>query len=167
MLKYIDTAIVFSEIPDEITLAISISGCRIRCKNCHSQYLWDEIGTELTVEELKKLIDANSGITCVCFMGGDQDLETLCKLANSIKLRSDVSYKIAWYTGREDMPSSEITQYFDYIKLGPYIEEKGPLTSRTTNQKLYARGSALKKMSAYNNMFYDITDKFWRNGSQD
>lgn len=167
MLKYVESMVTFSEVPDEISLCISISGCKYRCIGCHSQYLWDEIGTELTVEELKKLIDSNSGITCVCFMGGDQDLETLCKLANSIKLRSDFPYKIAWYTGREDMPSSEITQYFDYIKLGPYIEERGPLTSRTTNQKLYARGSALNKLDAHSNMFYDITDKFWRNGSQD
>lgn len=39
MLKYVDTAIVFSEIPDEVTLAINISGCPNKCKNCHSQYL--------------------------------------------------------------------------------------------------------------------------------
>lgn len=165
MLKYIESLVTFSEVPDEISLCISISGCIYKCKNCHSQYLWDDIGTELTIEELKRLIDANSGITCVCFMGGDQDLETLCKLANSIKLRSDVPYKVAWYTGREDIPNKGINQYFDYIKIGPYIEERGPLTSKTTNQKLYARGSVLKKMSAYDNMFYDITDKFWRNGS--
>ena len=40
-------------------------------------------------------------------------------------------------------------QIFDYIKVGPYVEELGPLTSKTTNQKLYAKGIILKKMSAY------------------
>ena len=38
-MKYIDTKIVFSEVPDEITLAINISGCPIHCADCHSKYL--------------------------------------------------------------------------------------------------------------------------------
>ena len=36
MLKYVNTAVVFQEIPDEVTLAINISGCPCRCPGCHS-----------------------------------------------------------------------------------------------------------------------------------
>ena len=55
MLKYVDVKEVFAEIPDEITLAISISQCPLRCKGCHSQYLWEDIGDELNTESLSAL----------------------------------------------------------------------------------------------------------------
>ena len=35
MLKYVNTGIVFQEIPDEVTLAINISGCPCHCPGCH------------------------------------------------------------------------------------------------------------------------------------
>ena len=72
-MKYVDAKVVFQEIPDEITLAISISGCTIHCAGCHSKYLWDDVGELLTIDSLKQLIEKNSGITCVCFMGGDSN----------------------------------------------------------------------------------------------
>ncbi len=49
MLKYVDTAIVFSEIPGEITLAINISGCPNHCQGCHSKYLWKDYGEILNI----------------------------------------------------------------------------------------------------------------------
>jgi len=39
MLKYTTAQVVFSEIPDEITLAINLSNCPIHCPNCHSKEL--------------------------------------------------------------------------------------------------------------------------------
>ena len=65
MLKYLYCKEVFKEVPDEITLGISISGCKIRCKNCHSKELWEDKGTVLTVEELDNLVNSHNGITCV------------------------------------------------------------------------------------------------------
>ena len=47
MLKYVDTKIVFREVPDEITLCINISNCPCHCKGCHSPYLAEDIGTVL------------------------------------------------------------------------------------------------------------------------
>ncbi len=70
-MKYTDTQIVFRELPDEITLAINISGCPLQCEGCHSPYLREDIGTILTKEVLKQLITDNPGITAICFMGGD------------------------------------------------------------------------------------------------
>ena len=74
--------VVFEEIPDEITLAINITNCPCKCPGCHSKFLWDDNGTELTVEVLHKLIKENDGITCVCFMGGDKDPEEVVKLSD-------------------------------------------------------------------------------------
>ena len=44
MLKYVNTDIVFQEIPDEVTLAVNISNCPCRCPGCHSEYLWEDVG---------------------------------------------------------------------------------------------------------------------------
>ena len=59
MIKYVDTKVVFQEYPDEITLAINISNCPYHCPECHSSYLAEDIGTELTNEEVDKLIANN------------------------------------------------------------------------------------------------------------
>ena len=46
-LRYDGAAVVFSEVPDEISLAISITGCPRRCPGCHSEYLWEYHGNLL------------------------------------------------------------------------------------------------------------------------
>ena len=56
MIKYYNSMVVFEEIPNEITLAINITNCPCHCKGCHSKFLWEDIGTELTFEELDRLI---------------------------------------------------------------------------------------------------------------
>lgn len=70
-LKYKGYAIVFQEVPNEITLAINICGCPHKCKGCHSQYLWLDDG-DILEKDLNDIIDKYKDyITCVCFMGGD------------------------------------------------------------------------------------------------
>lgn len=128
-IKYVDKLIVFSEIPNEITLALNISNCPIHCEGCHSKYLWEDIGTELTSEVLEDLIDKHDGITCVCFMGGDNNPEEILRLSKIVKARG---LKTAWYSGRYNL-----VERFNYIKVGPYVKELGPLTASGTNQLLF------------------------------
>lgn len=163
MLKYVDTKLTFSEVPDEISLCINLSGCPHRCEGCHSPYLQEDIGEELTLEKLDSIIKEFDGATCVCFMGGDNDILTLCHLANYVKKKHNL--KTAWYTGLEWTPTQidrPSCMAFDFIKTGPYIEKYGPLTSPTTNQRFYTKGSQLHKMDANPRMFYNTTDRFWR-----
>lgn len=134
-MKYVDVKEVFAEIPDEITLAISISGCPIQCKGCHSQYLWEDTGQELTPEVLSTMLDQHFGVSCICFMGGDQDPEGINRLAHWVKANSKV--KVAWYSGRVKLASQIELANFDYLKIGPYDEACGPLNVRTTNQRFY------------------------------
>lgn len=152
MLKYTTTQIVFAEIPDEVALAIEISNCPIHCSACHSKHLWNDVGNVLDIDTLDKLIIKNLGITCVCFMGGDSDITELLNLAGYIKtVFPDLS--IAWYTGQETIDLNDFTT-FDYIKVGPYIEERGPLNDPNTNQRLY---QFIKETG-----WEDITYKFWK-----
>ena len=102
MMKYVDAKEVFAEIPDEITLAISISGCPIHCPGCHSQYLWADVGEPLTVEALAEMLESHIGVTCLCLMGGDQDPAEIDRLARWVKENSKV--RTAWYSGRKELP---------------------------------------------------------------
>ena len=133
MLKYFDTAIVFQEIPDEISLAINITNCPHRCKNCHSAYLREDIGTELTFEEVADLIKKHPDVTCVLFMGGDSCHLDLFYLTNFIHNAFDL--KVAVYSG-DDTLDSLLLGCLDYYKYGSYQEDKGPWNKKTTNQKL-------------------------------
>ena len=135
MLKYVNTMVTFSEVPDEISLCIEISNCPCHCKNCHSSYLAEDIGEELTLEKIYKLIDNNEGITCICFMGGDSSPKEIDMFARCIKDLYDI--KVAWYSGKQELSKDINLKWFDFIKLGPYIEELGPLNSKTTNQRMY------------------------------
>ena len=160
-MKYLDTMVTFSEFPDEITLCINISNCPHHCKGCHSPELQKNIGIRLDKKILSKLIESNKGITCVGFMGGDSDLYMLNTLAAFVKC--NYKLKVGWYSGNTKIPSEISIKLFDYIKIGPYIEEKGPLNNLNTNQKMF--------MSFYDsedNDYHlsDITYKFWKYGKQ-
>lgn len=160
MLRYVDTKIVFSEIPDEITLAINISNCPIHCRHCHSKYLWKDIGALLTINEINRLLVKNSGITCICFMGGDSDVNYLNDLAKAIKTSSNYDkfpIKLAWYSGQDSIDTMIDLEYWDYIKIGPYIQSKGPLNNPNTNQRLYRIDRLENKWELTN-----ITNKFWK-----
>lgn len=157
MLKYLNTQVTFAEVPDEITLCINITGCKNGCKNCHSSYLAQDIGTELTFNEVRKLIKKNSGISCIALMGGDAEPDKINTLASFI-INHYGSIKVAWYSGRQELNNNIDLCNFDYIKLGPYKEEFGPLNSRTTNQRFYkVNGKEL----------VNITNKFWKDETKD
>lgn len=170
MLKYVDTKIVFAEVPNEVTLAINISNCPCHCKGCHSPYLAEDIGTKLTFEELLRLYSRNAGVTCISFMGGDSDPAYINKLAEVLKER-ELPVRTAWYSGRQELDKNINLENFDYIKLGPYMEEYGPLTRRGTNQRFYWVCKAiheypdLKKEERYYTI--DMTSEFWKDETKD
>ena len=155
MLKYVDTKVTFAEIPDEITLCINLSNCPCHCEGCHSSYLAEDIGIVLDRKELFYLLKLHRGITAVCFMGGDAEPYQVLTLAREIK----EDLKVGWYSGKDKLPAGiELNlKYFNYIKLGPYIKERGPLNCKTTNQIMYKI-----KYNPDSDTYYteDITYKF-------
>ena len=138
--------IVFQEVPGETTLALNISGCPNRCPGCHSPHLWTDTGEELTRELIDGLTARyGSGVTCVCFMGGDNDPEGVMQLAEHVHRQG---IKTSWYSGRDWVPQRDAAPEWwrrlddgrlDYLKTGPYIEACGGLKSETTNQRFYKR----------------------------
>lgn len=157
MLKYLNTQVTFAEVPDEITLCINITGCKNGCKNCHSSYLAKDIGEELNDLALNRLLIKNQGITCVAFMGGDSDPSEINEFARKLKVHTNL--KVAWYSGRQELSKDIELKNFDFIKLGPYIEELGPLNSKTTNQRFYeVLSPSITNSDSYK--LLDITNKF-------
>ena len=154
MLKYVNTGIVFQEIPDEVTLAINISNCPCHCPGCHSRYLWEDIGLPLDVHAIDAFIEEyGSDITCISLMGGDNDPKGVSMLAQYIHEEYPL-YKVGWYSGKTVISPLVDRQDFDYIKIGPFIRHLGPLKSKTTNQRLYRQEP--------DGTFTDITSRFWK-----
>jgi anaerobic ribonucleoside-triphosphate reductase activating protein len=152
MLRFLETKVVFREIPDEITLSINITNCPIRCKDCHSKHLWENVGSDLTITKLNHLITENKGITCICFMGGDSDTNYLNNLAKYIK--SNYNIKVGWYSGQDTIDNMINLEYFDYIKIGHFNGK--PLNDKDTNQILYRIDKLDNKWE-----LVDITNKLW------
>lgn len=156
MLKYLYISELFREVPGEITLGISISGCTIRCYGCHSRELWEDKGTPLDVETLCGLLNQHNGITCLLLLGGESDIDALTELFMYAHKR----VKTAWYSGLDLVPKNNlgILEYLDYLKLGPYKQELGGLDSPTTNQHLYK----IEHQGDDNYYQTDITHLFWK-----
>ena len=150
-MKYFTQGIVFSEIPDEITLELGISNCPFRCEGCHSPFLQKDVGTELTLDILKELIENNNGISCILFSGGSpNEVEKVCYYVRTFY----PNIKTAWYTGIETIPTNLNLDYFDYIKVGAYKKDLGGLRNPNTNQKLYKKDK--------DGNWENITYKFWK-----
>ena len=143
------TSVVLEEIPDRVSLAVDISNCRGNCPGCHSPFLKKDIGRELTPEVIDRLVAANFGVNCFLFLGEGRDPEALLDLADHVRSKGLL---VGVYSGREDVEDI-FWKHFDYIKLGPYKEECGPLNNPNTNQRLFA---------LLDGRWKDITYRFWR-----
>ncbi len=132
-MRYKDIQIVLQEIPNEISLAITITGCNIRCDGCHSPDTWKEsVGTLLTEATILNTINKYKPmISCVVFKGGEWHEK---ELINFLCLCRNNGLKTALYTGM-DTVSTGIREQLTYLKTGKYISSLGGLNSPTTNQR--------------------------------
>lgn len=142
--------ITTQDVPDELALAISFSGCPIRCNGCHSAFTWDPFFGELFTNDIfTNIIKKNKYASCILFYGGEWQMERLIEL---IKIAKEFHLKVCLYTGLElEKVDKKLINILDYIKVGPYIKELGGLNKKTTNQKMY---------KIENGKLIDITNKF-------
>lgn len=156
MLKYLYSEVTFAEIPDEISLCFSITNCSGLCRECHSPELRQDMGNCLKTNVVQEIC-RHPGISCVCFLGeGLKNKEAAHEwkeIVESIRVWNP-KLKIALYSGRPEV-EEWIWETFDYVKVGPYLPEKGPLDNPNTNQRLY-------KINRETNEKIDITNLFWR-----
>lgn len=142
MIKYLGYAVTFAEVPDEVSLTISVTNCGRHCDGCHSPELQQDIGEDLERDLPGLLKEFKDEITCVCFMGEGPDLEALQECVDYVHGHG---FKTCLYTPR----IVNVIENLDYVKVGPYRKDVGGLGERTTNQRMYYHGK-------------DITERFWR-----
>lgn len=145
-LLYSHYDVTFQEVPGEISLVFDITGCPHHCPDCHSKFLWEYSGKPLRWNVQKYIRKYGSTITCVCFMGGDQDITQILNYVWLIHYKYGL--KTCLYTGLTEDAFKNLVdrngirnsiKLLDYIKIGPYIKEFGGLDSKTTNQRFYAK----------------------------
>lgn len=125
--------VVLQEVPGEVSLCFSISGCQLRCQGCHSPYLWKEgNGVLLSKDWFVSTLKAYKNLaTCILFMGGEWHEN---KLISYLKIANSENYKTCLYTGETDV-SNCIKEQLTWLKTGKWDQDRGGLNSKYTNQK--------------------------------
>ena len=134
-MNYSDLTITMQEVPGEISICFSICGCKLKCKGCHSSYLWNKNnGEQLTEEFFKKTLNQYKNLaSCVLFMGGEWYEK---ELVNYLEIAQKQNFSTCLYTGKQSV-SKNILEQLTWIKTGPWVEELGGLDSLTTNQQFF------------------------------
>lgn len=129
----IEPTVVFQEVPDEISLCFSITGCKLACAGCHSTELWSESnGEPLTNKRFKSWLNKyNNLISCVVFFGGEWNQ---ARLIEKLIIAKQSGLKTCLYSGLEVI-DEEIIRHLDFYKTGRWDKALGGLSSPTTNQR--------------------------------
>lgn len=161
---YYNPQITFREVPTEISLTIPTL-CYNHCsKDCNSKFCWIENWkddrTYLNLDVIFNLIENNEGITCITIMTS-VNFPYLSFLFRNIKQQYPF-LKTCLYIG---LDWEELLKYcdfhrfsfknLDYIKIGAFKKEFGPLNNPNTNQRFY---EIIHKEDK--DIFNDITFKF-------
>lgn len=141
-LYYTEFGLSHLEVTGERCLSIYLSGCRNNCPDCHYPDLRrTDCGLPLGAFFPQMLDLYRKQATCVCFLGEGEDTEeTRRELTRYADIAHGSGLKTCLYPGR-DTGIEPWMRCFDYIKVGSYRKERGPLRAPTTNQRLF-RASA-------------------------
>lgn len=135
-LYFTQEQIVWQEVPNEVSLAFLISGCPLRCAGCHSADSWKaNRGEILSVDYLRtRLKMYRNLLTCVLFLGGEWQPETLLALLNVA--RDEFGLKTCLYTGleRDELPPILLPK-LTFLKTGRWVAALGGLDNPNTNQR--------------------------------
>ena len=126
--------------------SVYCAGCTHHCPGCHNPQSWTAgSGTEMSIEEVMRVIEADPFTQGVTFSGGDpmQQAEGFTELAVAIKSRTQ---KNIWcYTGYTyetllNMPAQRaLLEKVDVLVDGPYVASQ-------QNRALPFRGSANQRL---------------------
>ncbi|MCC5879602.1 MAG: anaerobic ribonucleoside-triphosphate reductase activating protein [Idiomarina sp.] len=150
MLRFNEETVCFQEVPGEVSLAYTITGCPVGCKGCHSADTWAPgSGEPLTLEYFRRRLSDYQGLmSCVLFLGGEWHPAELIQCLREARQRN---LNTCLYTGLDTVPLS-IKKHLTFLKTGPWIAPLGGLDSPTTNQRFYD----LRNQQLLNHLFITI-----------
>lgn len=139
-LKIAQVSTGFIEVPNHISLCVYTQGCKRQCKDCHNPTLWSFDGGEKVLEiEAELLINEHPMCDYVVYLGGEP-LDQLQGLIAFSKEFKKLNKRICLYTGYQFSEiDKELLKYIDIVVDGEFVKEKGPVTSKTTNQKIWLK----------------------------
>ena len=109
---------------------------------------------------MENLILKNKYISCILFYGGEWQIERLLEL---IQIAKKHDLKVCLYTGlmleEIKLTKPQLLNVLDYIKVGRWIEKKGGLNKKTTNQRFYK----IDRDDEGNINLIDWTNRFYQN----
>lgn len=169
LVPVVSTGITLTEIPDRISYFIELGNCSKHCPNCHSPYLSDTVISPPDLAGVGRMVEhaAERGADAIVLMGGttngisDDDLITILSTLSCI-------LPVCLYSGSDDAEHDKtIAQKsgVTWLKTGSYQEERGGLSSPSTNQRFYKltdrfvadhKGNIIKK----DTIFHDLTHLF-------
>ncbi|WP_111707980.1 anaerobic ribonucleoside-triphosphate reductase activating protein [Lutibacter citreus] len=146
-MNYYNIQVVFQEVPGEISICFSICGCKLKCKGCHSPFLWNEKTGELLTENIfNSTLNKYKGFaSTVLFMGGEWHCKELLGYLQNAQLQG---FKTCLYSGEEDI-KYELQEHLTWLKIGAWNPDLGGLDSAITNQKFIE----VKSNRILNNLF--------------
>lgn len=132
-MNYAELTVTTQDVPGEVSICFSITGCPLRCKGCHSPHLWKkESGQPLPHLDYVEILHRYRNMaSCVLFMGGEWHPVALkSRLMEARKM----GYKTCLYTGRDTLPET-LLEELTWVKYGPWISQLGGLDQPGTNQR--------------------------------
>ena len=151
MLYYCETALSNLEVPGETSICIYISGCTMRCPECHYPELQRKDYGEPLSLYLNDILDAYQDMaSCLCVLGEGQQSDRMELEAVACRGK-ERGLRTCLYSGRDTDIEPWMSRY-DYVKTGSYRKELGALDRKTTNQRMYKKTQA---------GYIDITELFW------
>lgn len=153
MLYYTEVDISPLEVPGEMSLCIYISGCQNRCCHCHYPQLQQpDYGAPLGLYFRAILELYSTRASCVCFLGeGENSFSVHEEFQEYCRIAKEYRFRTCLYSGREIHPEPWM-DCFDYVKVGSFQEHRGPLSSPSTNQRMFQKTG---------DGYCDITQLFW------
>lgn len=155
----------FNEIPDKLSLCISLGNCQNRCPGCHSPELQKKVDNLMSLDKVVEYAEeyVSKGANAICIMGGLDNGVSLPALEALIKALSDIAPVGIYHASVTDVFDNN--PYLTWLKTGIYINSLGGLESKNTNQRMYQRSliySIQKKEGINTTLSWDdITYKFW------
>lgn len=134
--------ITFNEVPDHIAVYFEISNCQKKCKGCHSPFL-QEHSSYMTLEDMVAYADKMQaqGADAIVLLGGTTNGITYGDLYDIIAELNGIA-PVALYSGSDNTERDLellIDSRLTWLKTGSYQEDKGGLSSSTTNQHFYEK----------------------------